>query len=79
VVAALIDTLGRLKELRAEPQLVELAKGVSGVFRRFPIAVRAAAIRALAALGTPEALATIEPYKQDRHPDLRNAALGTPP
>lgn len=78
VVIALIDTLGRLKEPRAVSQLVELAVGVSGVFRRFPITVRIAAIRALADIGTPEALAAIEPYKQDRHPDLRNAALGTP-
>jgi len=79
VVLALVDTLGGLREVRAVPRLIGLAKGVSGVFRRFPVAVRVAAVRALAAVGTPEALAAVEPFKADRNPDLRNAASGAPP
>jgi len=78
VVAALVDALGQLKEARAVPQLIELARGVSGVFRRFPAAVRVAAVRALAAVGTPDALAAVEPFKADRNADLRNAATGGP-
>ncbi|MGA2384676.1 MAG: HEAT repeat domain-containing protein [Gemmatimonadales bacterium] len=78
VVVALVDTLGQFKEARAVPQLMELAKGVSGVFRRFPVAVRVAAVRALAAMGTPEALAAVEPFKTDRNPDLKNAASSSP-
>ncbi len=78
VVTALIESLGRLKEARAVPQLVELARGVSGVFQRFPVAVRVAAVRALVRVGTPEALAAAEPYKVDRNPELRAAALEPP-
>jgi len=79
VVIALVDALARVGDPRAVPQLVELAKGVSGVFRRSPVAVRASAIRALVALGTPEALAAVAPFKADRHPDLKNAASEPPP
>jgi hypothetical protein len=78
VVLALIEALGRLKEARAVPQLADLAKGVSGVFRRFPVAARVAAIRALVAVGTPDALAAVAPYKVDRNPDLKDAATGSP-
>jgi len=78
VVVALMETLGRLKEARAVPHLAELAKGVSGVFRRFPVGVRAAAIRALVAVGTSEALEAVEPYKADRNPELKTAATDSP-
>ncbi|HVO34745.1 MAG TPA: HEAT repeat domain-containing protein [Gemmatimonadales bacterium] len=78
VVVALADTLGSLREARAVPQLAELAKGVSGVFRRFPLAVRVAAVRALVTIGTPEALAAVEPFKADRNPELKAAASGAP-
>jgi HEAT repeat protein len=78
VVTALIETLGRLKEARAVPQLTELARGVSGVFQRFPVAVRIAAVRALVRIGTPDALAAAAPFKDDRNPDVRNAALEVP-
>ena len=79
VVVALVDTLGQLKEARAVPRLIELARGVSGVFRRVPPAARVAAVRALAAVGTPEALAAVEPFRSDRNPDLRHAASGAGP
>jgi HEAT repeat protein len=72
---ALIEALGRLREARAVPALAELAREVSGVFQRRPIAVRVAAIRALVRIGTHDALAAVEPYKTDRHPDVRNAVL----
>jgi HEAT repeat protein len=52
---------------------------VSGVFRRAPVAVRVAAIRALVALGTPEAQAAVAPFRLDRNPDLKNAASEPPP
>jgi HEAT repeat protein len=79
VVVALVDALATLKDARAVPQLAELAKGVSGVFRRFPVAVRVAAVRALVALGTPEALAAVAPFRVDRNPDLKDAASEPPP
>lgn len=78
VVVALVETLGRLKEPRAVPQLAELARGAGGVFRRRPLALRVAAIRALAHIGTSEALAAIEPFKSEKNPELRNAALEPP-
>ena len=71
---ALVEALGRLREARAVPALVELAREVSGVFQRRPIAVRVAAIRALARIGTPDAAAAVESYRTDRHPDVRSAA-----
>ena len=74
VSVALIEALGRLREARALPALVELAREASGVFHRRPVAVRVAALRALAAIGTPEALAAVSPYQADRHPDVRGAA-----
>jgi HEAT repeat protein len=79
VAVALIETLGRLKEPRAVPHLAELGRGAGGVFRRRPLSLRVAAIRALAHIGTPEALAAIEPFKSEKNFELRNAALETPP
>jgi HEAT repeat protein len=78
VGGALIDTLGVLGEARAVPQLVDIARGASGMFQRRAIVMRVAAIRALALIGTPEALAAVAPYKDDRNADVRNAALGGP-
>jgi HEAT repeat protein len=78
VVVALIEALGRLKEPRAVPHLAELARGAGGVFRRRPLPQRVAAIRALARIGTPEALAAVEPFKSEKNFELRNAALEAP-
>jgi HEAT repeat protein len=78
VAIALIETLGRLKEPRAVPHLAELARGAGGVFRRRPLGLRVAAIRALAHIGTPEALAAVEPFKSEKNFELRNAALESP-
>jgi len=74
VVLPLIATLGELREARAVPVLVELVRGISGVFQRHPVSVRAAAIRALGAIGTTEARAAVEAHKDDRIPELRAAA-----
>jgi HEAT repeat protein len=77
VSVGLIETLGRLKEPRAVPHLAELARG-AGVFRRRPLPLRVAAVRALAHIGTPEALAAVEPFKSEKNFELRNAALEPP-
>ena len=76
VSLALIDALGRLREPSAVPALADLARESGGMFRRRPLALRLAAIRALASLGTPEALAAVEPFRTDKNPDIRSAAAG---
>jgi hypothetical protein len=74
VVLSLVATLGDLRESRAVPVLADLVRGISGVFQRHPVTVRAAAIRALGAIGTPEARAAVEAHLEDRIPELRAAA-----
>jgi len=79
VTCAIVATLGELRDARAVPNLVELARGVSGVFQRRPPAVRAAALRALAHIGTPEARAVVASFRDDRNGEIRRAvdeALG---
>jgi HEAT repeat protein len=76
VSLALIDALGRLREPSAVPALADLARESGGMFRRRPLALRLAAIRALASLGTSEALAAVEPFRTDKNPDIRSAAAG---
>ena len=75
VALALIEALGSLQEARAVPALAELARGGSRMFQRRALAVRVAAIGALVRIGTPDALAAVQPYQTDRNPDIRNAAL----
>jgi HEAT repeat protein len=75
VVVPLLEALGQLKEVRSVALLSDLARGVSGVFQRHPVSVRAAAIRALGRLGTPEARTAVEAHRNDRTPELRAAAL----
>lgn len=74
VVVPLLEALGHLKETRAVSLLSDLANGVSGVFQRHPAAVRAAAIRALGQIGSPEARAAVESHRGDRTPELKAAA-----
>jgi len=71
---ALIGALGELREPRAVPVLTTLAEGVSGVFRRHTVAVRAAALGALGAIGTPEATLVLRAHADGRHGELREAA-----
>ena len=77
VVCALAAALGALRESTAVPRLAALASPVSGVFQRRVAAVRLAAVRALAALATPEALGALERYRDDAVPEIRAAALQT--
>ncbi|MFI5207750.1 MAG: HEAT repeat domain-containing protein, partial [Gemmatimonadales bacterium] len=55
----MIDALGELRDARAAPQLIESSKAVIGPFQRRAARVRIAAIRALGAIGTPEALGVV--------------------
>ncbi len=71
---ALIFALGELREPRAVAVLTSLAEGVSGVFRRHPVAVRAAALGALGAIGGPEAVLVLRAHADGRHAELRDAA-----
>lgn len=78
VLLALIEGLGRLQVGHAVPALADLARG-AGMFQRRAAAVRIAAVRALARLGTPEALTALEPFKTDKNPEVRAAAGGAAP
>ena len=69
--------LGALRETTAVPKLAELARPMSGVFQRRAAAVRLAAVHALAALATPEALGALVRYRDDAVPEIRAAALQT--
>jgi len=72
---ALAAALGALRERQAVPILADLAQSVSGVFRRRAVVVRLAAVRALGAIGTPEARAALERHRDDGTPDVRAAVL----
>lgn len=74
VLVPLLDALGELKETRAVGLLSDLAKGVSGLFQRHPVAVRVAAIRALGRMDSPEARAAVESHRHDHIPELKAAA-----
>jgi HEAT repeat protein len=74
VAAALIGAVGELRDPAAVTVLVEIARGISGVFQRHPANVRLAALRALALIATPEARAAVESHLPDRRPDMRAAA-----
>lgn len=73
-MAAMLRALGELREPRAVSLLLEVAKGVSGVFQRHPVRVRAAALRALGAIGTPEARLTVQGYLKHPAAEIRQAA-----
>jgi len=77
VVRALVAALGALRESTSVAKLAELARPVSGVFQRRAAEVRLAAVRALAAVATPEALGALERYRDDAVPEIRAAALQT--
>lgn len=75
VTRALVAALGVLREERAVPKLAELALFVSGVFQRRAVAVRVAAVHALAAIDTPDARAQLERHRDDSVPEVRAAVL----
>lgn len=72
---AIVGALGVLREERAAPKLAELAQAVSGVFQRRAVAMRVAAVHALAAIGTSEARATLALHRDDSVPEVRAAVL----
>lgn len=74
-VCALAAALGALRERQAVPILADLAQSASGVFQRRAVVVRLAAVRALGAIGTPEARAALGRYRDDGTPDVRAAVL----
>jgi hypothetical protein len=75
VTRALVDALGALREEGAVPKLAELARFVSGVFQRRAVAVRVAAVHALAAIATPDARAVLERHRDDSVPEVRAAVV----
>jgi HEAT repeat protein len=75
VTRALVAALGVLREEGAVPKLAELARFVSGVFQRRAVAVRVAAVHALAAIDTPDARAQLERHRDDSVPEVRAAVL----
>ena len=72
---ALAEALGTLRERQAVPILADLAQAVSGVFQRRAVVVRLAAVRALGAIGSPDARAALERHRDDGTPDVRAAVL----
>lgn len=74
VVRSLAGALGELRDPRAVHHLADLARAVSGVFQRRPAPVRAAAVRALAAIGTSDAMHIVAGFRTDRQLEVRMAA-----
>jgi HEAT repeat protein len=74
VMCALAATLGELRDPRAVLNLAEMARAVSGVFQRRTPAVRAAAVRALGAIGTADALDVAAGFRSDHNAAVRQAA-----
>ncbi len=73
-VVTMIDALGELRDPRAVPQLIESSKAVIGPFQRRTARVRIAAIRALGAIGTDEALAVVRERLDSGTAEVRAAA-----
>ena len=74
VCCALAEAAAALRIEGAMPRLAELALLASGPFQRRAVRVRVAAVRALAALGTPGSLAEVARHKDDASPEVRAAA-----
>ncbi len=71
---ALMRSLGELRDGRAVGLLADVARGVAGVFQRRPPAVCAAAVRALGAIGTADALHAVESHQGGWRGEVRAAA-----
>lgn len=74
VRASFLHALGRLGTPDAVEHLVVAAQPERGLFRRKTTALRVAAIRALAGARTEPALTALRELKQDREPEIRDAA-----
>ena len=72
--AALLDALGELRETRAVPVMIAMARGVSGVFQRHAAGVRVAAVRAVGAIGGDDARALLLEVLNSKTPEVRDAA-----
>jgi HEAT repeat protein len=73
-VVAMIDALGELRDPRAVPQLIETSKDVMGPFQRRAPRLRIAAIRALGAIRTNEALVIVRERLNSGTAEVRVAA-----
>lgn len=71
---AFLAALGELREPRAVSTLEHFAEGVSGLFRRHPRDIRLAAVRALGAIGTTDAIEAVRRFAGHRQAELRAAA-----
>ncbi len=76
-IVGLIGALAELRDARAVPQLIEASKEVSGPFQRRAPRVRIAAIRALGAIGTDEALNVVRERLASGTAEERAAAQQT--
>ena len=75
VRTAFYVALGRFATPQAVEKLVSAAQAERGLFRRKPVALRMAAIRALAEAGTPQALDALVALQADRDSDIQRAAV----
>jgi HEAT repeat protein len=75
VRTAFYVALGRFATTEAVESLIAAAQPERGLFRRKPISLRMAAIRALAEAGTPQALDALVALQADRDSDIQRAAV----
>ncbi|MFI5256080.1 MAG: HEAT repeat domain-containing protein, partial [Gemmatimonadales bacterium] len=75
VKAAFLLALGRLGSPQAVERLIAAAQPERGIFRKKVVGLRVAAVQALAAAGTPQALDALVLLQSDRESDVQQAAL----
>jgi HEAT repeat protein len=75
VRTAFYVALGRFATPEAIEKLIAAAQPERGLFRRKPVALRMAAIRALAEAGTPQALDALVALQGDKDIDIQRAAV----
>jgi HEAT repeat protein len=75
VSAAFLIALGRLGTAEAVSRLIAAAEPDRGMFRKKPVALRVAAVQALADARTPEALAVLKALQADKDEDVRATAV----
>jgi HEAT repeat protein len=74
VQRAILGALGKIGTQDAVQRLVDTVKAEARLFRRPTGAVRLSAVRALAEVRTPAAMATLQGVVQDRDNEIREAA-----
>ena len=75
VQAVILAALGRQASNEAVARLTRAAEPEGRLFRRKPTALRVSAIQALAEANTPEALAALKRFADDKEREVRDAAL----